>query len=83
LPPDVTASSGYDHRGQCIVFEHKTLGELGRIVLVNKGEKNTLLQSDLRTEGESMESLRVKKKRQVFEELLTIVHACFDENFPG
>jgi hypothetical protein len=34
LPPDVTASSGYDHRGLCYVFEHKKFGELGRIVLI-------------------------------------------------
>jgi hypothetical protein len=32
LPPDVTASRGYDHRGFCYIFEHKKLGDLGRIV---------------------------------------------------
>lgn len=34
LPPDVIVSTGYDHRGLCYVFEHKKLGELGRIVLI-------------------------------------------------
>jgi hypothetical protein len=34
LPPGVKASRGYDHRGHCTVFEHETLGELGRIVLI-------------------------------------------------
>lgn len=38
LPPDVTASRGYDHRGQCYNFEHKALGELGRIVMIKRGK---------------------------------------------
>src|ERR1043166_2709400 len=34
LPPGVTAARGYDHRGHCLIFEHNTLGELGKIVLI-------------------------------------------------
>jgi hypothetical protein len=30
LPPDVTVSSGYDHRGNCYVFKHKNLGSWGK-----------------------------------------------------
>src|SRR2546421_6666860 len=47
LPSDVTASRGYDHRGQCYLFEHKTLGELGKIVLINMQDEQTLLQAEL------------------------------------
>jgi hypothetical protein len=35
LPLGVTASKGYDHRGHCTIFEHNTLGELGKIVLLS------------------------------------------------
>ena len=45
LPPDVTASSGYDHRGLCYVFDHKKLGELGRIVMIKAGEQEMLMQA--------------------------------------
>lgn len=34
LPHGVTASRGYDHRGHCLIYSHKTLGELGKIVLI-------------------------------------------------
>jgi hypothetical protein len=39
LPLDVTASSGYDHRGLCYVVDHKKFGELGRIVLIKVSEQ--------------------------------------------
>src|SRR2546427_11522978 len=35
LPPGVTAARGYDHRGHCVLFAHETLGELGKIVIMN------------------------------------------------
>jgi hypothetical protein len=47
LPPDVTTSSGYDHRGLCYVFEHKKFGELGRIVLIKLNEQEMLMQAEL------------------------------------
>ncbi len=34
LPEGVIARRGYDHRGHCYAFEHETLGELGKIILV-------------------------------------------------
>ena len=36
LPPGVSAARGYDHRGHCTIFAHETLGELGKIVLINR-----------------------------------------------
>jgi len=47
LPSGVTASRGYDHRGHCLIFEHNTLGELGKIVLINIREGRMLLQAEL------------------------------------
>jgi hypothetical protein len=78
LPPDVTASSGYDHRGLCYVFDHKKFGELGRIVLIKVREQEMLLQADLYIGQENQESTIAKKKKTIFEEVVAIVNACFD-----
>ncbi|OAI06715.1 MULTISPECIES: hypothetical protein [Methylomonas] len=77
LPPHVTASSGYDHRGLCYVFDHKTLGELGRIVMIKAGEQEMLMQADLYVGQETPESAIVKKKKAIFEEVVATVNACF------
>jgi hypothetical protein len=47
LPPGVTASRGYDHRGHCLIFDHKTLGELGKIVLIKIHDGKMLIQAEL------------------------------------
>lgn len=47
LPAGVVASRGYDHRGHCLVLDHNTLGELGRIVLINVRDDQTLMQAEL------------------------------------
>ena len=78
LPPDVTASSGYDHRGLCYVFDHKTLGELGRIVMIKAGEQEMLMQADLYTGQENQESAIAKKKKELFEKVFTAINACFN-----
>ena len=78
LPPDVTASSGYDHRGLCYVFDHKKFGELGRIVMIKAGEQKMLMQADLYIGQEKPESTIAKKKKAIFEEVFTTINACFD-----
>jgi len=77
LPSNVTASSGYDHRGLCYVFDHKTLGELGRIVMIKAGEQEMLMQADLYVGQETPESAIAKKKKAIFEEVVATVNACF------
>ncbi len=81
LPPDVTASSGYDHRGHCYMFEHKTLGALGKIILIEKGEQQVLMLAELYKEQETTKSLPVQKKKKIFEEVISTVDTCFSENF--
>lgn len=78
LPPDVTASSGYDHRGHCYIFEHKKLGELGRIVLVKVREQEMLMQAELYKGQEKQESPIAKKKRKIFEKVITTVNDSFN-----
>jgi hypothetical protein len=78
LPPDVTASRGYDHRGHCYVFEHKKYGELGRIVMIKVSEQEMLMQSDLCIGQEKPESTIVKKKKALFEKVITTVSDRFN-----
>jgi hypothetical protein len=82
LPPDIIASSGYDHRGHCYVFEHKTLGELGRIVMIKVREQEMLMQAELYTGQENQKFTLATEKKELFETVVTTVHACFDANFP-
>lgn len=78
LPPDVTASSGYDHRGLCYVFEHKKFGELGKIVLIKLNEQEMLMQAELHQGQEKQESTVAKKKKEIFEKVVTTINACFN-----
>lgn len=75
LPPDVTTSIGYDHRGLCYVFEHKKLGELGKIVLIKRNEQEILMQAELYQGQETQESTLVKKKKDIFEKVVTTINA--------
>ena len=81
LPPGVTASRGYDHRGHCLIFEHNTLGELGRIVLSKIRDGQMLLQAELYQGQAAVESPLVQQKKQVFEQVVATVNNCFNENF--
>ena len=83
LPPGVSASRGYDHRGHCLIFEHKTLGELGKIVLSNMQDGHMLLQAEIYKGQENEESPLVQKKKDVFGKIVATVNKAFDENFPG
>src|SRR5262249_42091029 len=62
LPLGVKASRGYDHRGHCLTFEHNTLGELGKIVLINIREGRMLLQAELYKGPDDMPSPLLEKK---------------------
>jgi len=81
LPAGVTASRGYDHRGHCLIFEHHTLGELGKIVLIEMRDGQMLLQAELYQGQAEMESPRAKQKKHVFDQVFATVNNCFDENF--
>jgi hypothetical protein len=80
LPSGVTASRGYDHRGHCLIFEHHTLGELGKIVLIEMRDGQMLLQAELYQGQADVESPRAKQKKQVFGQVVATVSSCFDEN---
>lgn len=76
LPFGVTASRGYDHRGHCLTFEHQTLGELGKIVLIPVRDEHVLIQAELYTGHASPEDPNARR-RQVFEEVVAVVNARF------
>lgn len=81
LPPGVIASRSYDHRGHCLLFEHNTLGELGKIVSIKLNEGRMLIQAELYKGQENVEAPLVQKKKKVFAEVVATVNNCFDENF--
>ena len=83
LPPGVRASRGYDHRGHCVTFEHETLGELGKTVLVKIRDGETLIQAELYKGQENEGSPLVQKKKDVFGKIVATVNKTFDKNFPG
>ena len=75
LPPDVTAAIGYDHRGHCYQFDHKQLGELGRIVLIEVGGQEMQMQAELYQGPDKPESPTAKKRKAVFEQVVATVNA--------
>ena len=83
LPPGVKASRGYDHRGHCLIFEHDTLGELGKIVLIEIREGRMVLQAELYKGQDKVEAPLVQKKKSVFEQVVATVNTCLNENFPA
>lgn len=82
LPAGVTTARGYDHRGYSLIFAHETLGELGKIVLINRREGRMLLQAEIYKGPDDMPAPLVQKKKYVFEQIVTTVHKRFDEHFP-
>ncbi len=69
LPKGVLARKGYDHRGHCIAFEHKTLGDLGKIILIDIGEGETRMDAELSKENPGA----LDEKQKVLEEIVSTV----------
>jgi hypothetical protein len=81
LPNGVNASRGNDHRGHCYVFAHKTLGELGKILVIKTPDDKTLLQAELYTGQEPADSPGFKKRQNIFGELVATVDTLFKDTF--
>lgn len=69
LPAGVTAKASYDHRGKCVAFEHVTLGGLGKIVLVDQGPHQTVMESELFRENRTT----VAERKSVFDEVIKVL----------
>ena len=80
LPSGVIASRGYDHRGHCLVLDHQTLGELGKIVLIKISDDQMLMQAELYTGGVNLQDSLVKQKREILEAVVSTVNNCFVTN---
>src|SRR2546427_10753 len=83
LPSGVSASRGYDHRGHCLLFEHNTLGDLGKIILIKTRDGHMVIQAELYSGQENREAPLEQKKKKVFEQVVATVNKCLNENFPG
>ncbi|MCP4305141.1 MAG: hypothetical protein GY788_09765 [bacterium] len=82
LPPGVKAVRGYDQRGHCLTFEHDTLGELGKIVLIKIRDGRMLMQAEIHSGQEVMDAPLAKRKHRLFEQVVATVSDGFQENFP-
>ncbi len=69
LPTGVVARTGYDHRGYCLAFEHETLGEIGKIVLVNLQSDLIKLEADLSKSNPEV----LGEKQKLLEEIISLV----------
>ena len=72
LPVGVVASTGYDHRGRCITFEHDKYGDLGRIILIETENKEMKMNAEFCESVMSAESKM--KKREIFQEVVRVIH---------
>jgi hypothetical protein len=63
------------------MFEHNTLGELGKIVLIKIREGRMVIQAELYKGQDTVEAPLLQKKKQVFEQIVATVDNCFNENF--
>jgi len=68
LPLGVLAKRGYDHRGHCYAFEHVTLGDIGKVILINAGG-NTKMEVELHTGNSGM----LSEKKRILEEITDIL----------
>lgn len=76
LPYGVVAKRGYDHRGYCLAFSHKELGELGKIVLTGIAGDLTLMETEL-----SMGNGKISaKKERMLQEISSILTAAITRN---
>jgi hypothetical protein len=64
------------------VFEHKTLGMLGRIVLSQIREQEMLMQSEIYQGQDSPGSTTAKKRKALFETVVATVQAGLERNSP-
>ena len=69
-------------RGACLAFEHETLGELGKIVLIKLSEENVLIQADIHIGRGPADTPTSRRKRRLFEQIVKRVNDGFQENFP-
>ena len=72
----------HEHTPNLEIGIASTLGELGKIVLINIREGKMLLQAESYKGPDDMPALLVQKKQHVFEQIVTTVNNRFDENFP-
>ena len=68
LPQRVLARKGYDHRGHCYAFEHETLGDLGKIILIDM-EGNTQIKAELYNGNSGL----LPEKQKVLDEIIATV----------
>jgi hypothetical protein len=51
--------------------------------LIDTDEGKTLLQAELHKGQEQGEAPLGQKKKEIFEQVVTTIEACFNENFPA
>ncbi|MFM2666624.1 hypothetical protein AAFX24_17470 [Vibrio mediterranei] len=75
LPYGVKARDSYDHRGHCMMFEHETIGVIGKVVLVDEGSTCRVL-AELSKEDMAL----FDAKKSVLEDIITIIERAMNRN---
>lgn len=75
LPSGVTAKVSYDHRGHCMVYQHDTLGMIGKIVLID----GFLPQIAAELSKEQSEYFDIKK--ELMDQIITAIELDLTSQF--
>ena len=74
LPAGVQARGGVHPAGRCIIFDHVTLGELGRVIVVATGPDEIRLDAEVCAGNPATRTRRGQLLRQVVERLDRGIH---------
>lgn len=69
LPTGVTAQRSYDHRGYCIAFHHKTLGDIGKLILSDTRQDNLQMEVELCVANTS----KLEQKKKVLHDIISVI----------
>jgi len=74
LPAGVQARGGAHPAGRCVIFDHVTLGELGRVIVVTTGPDEIRLDAEVCAGDSATRERRGQLLRQVMERLDQGIH---------
>ena len=77
LPEGVIAILGEDYRGRCYLFEHNIFGPIGRMIIMDRGEKESCLNYELFTGDDAIGSVPFEIRKDLLEEIIEAIGKYF------